>query len=571
MKNRTRYPLPGKDTSDPSLPSGIPPSSEEISLWLLRIVAFLCGAAVMALEIAGVRLLEPHFGSTIYVWGAIIGVFLGSLTLGYWLGGTLADRFPHLEMLGYIILAAALFTFLIPWGSPYLCLSLNDLFWLHTRWKALLGSLVLYTIPTALLGMISPFAVRLAARHVATLGQVAGSLYAISTFGSIVGTFLVSFFLTEYVGSKKIVWGIGTLLVFVSLSCLARRFRRRSLVAASMGLIGIYFPGWYGLARGAEGDRLAVSRLMPPDSLTEEIIRTESLYHQITVVDSNWNVAEGGKMTGGERARYMVFNRQIESGILLDGKNIAFPIRTACGYVRLLHLGVLVTERPPRKALFIGCGGGVAPQAFLEDYAGSIERIDVVDIDPLVFAFARSYFGYPDEGHPILHSHIEDGRIFLHHAQRKDLSWDYIVLDAYTAGGRIPHHLITSEFFAMLRERLASRGVVVANIITGLHGESSRLYQAVFQTLRSVFPSVYAFPRRGYGERNQNVIFVATMDPSLGLLEIKARFYRYQGTLLKQPDLAEAVENVQVYEESLFASAPLLTDDFCPTDSMVVY
>jgi spermidine synthase len=535
----------------------------------LKVVAFLCGAVLMSLEMAGVRVLNVYFGSTIYVWGAIIGIFLGSLSLGYWLGGRLADRAPRMSVLGGIVCSAGILTFLIPWISGPLCSALVSVEGLDPRLRAVVGSIILYAVPSVLMGMVSPFAVRLAARRVTRIGTVAGSLYSLSTLGSIVGTFLVSFVLTEVLGTKMIVWSIAVTLVLVSTLCLLETLRARSVSALAAGCV-LAVPGWYA-ARVPDVQlhfpEVADGRAIDGGPADEIIHSEESVYHAIHIVKGRELLTP--RRSG--RALLMMFNNQVESGILLDDSGeVAMPLQTAAGYTRLLHLGVLFTEVAPRRTLVVGAGGGIAPQNFIEDYGDANERIDVVDIDPVVFELAREYFFYPREGESeVIHSHVEDGRIYL--TRNPDARWDYVILDAYSSGGRIPRHLITKEFFELLRERTTRDGVVVANVISATDGEMSRLYRAVFKTLDAVFPNVYAFPRRGRTVRRQNILFVATNNPErLTSREIIRRYNRLEGRLLKRPGLGGVVRGVNVVPPDT-EEAPLLTDDFCPTDSMTSF
>lgn len=540
----------------------------ETFAWRLRAVAFLSGASLMALEMAGVRLLEPHFGTTIYVWGSIIGIFLGSLSLGYWVGGVLADKHPRMTFLGGILLGAALLTFVIPWVAFPLCRALNGVESIGPRLRAVLGSLILYAAPSILMGMVSPFAVRLAARDVRGLGGVAGSLYAVSTLGSIIGTFLVAFVLTEIIGSKMIVFGVGTTLVLVSLICFLHRLKGAAAAGAAVGLLAI-LPGFLG-ARGIDfqfsfpdtGNGLAWDG-GPADQLLEP--PKESAYHRVAIV-------LGRHLTDPERkrrARLMYFNNQIESAVEMtaDGKEIARPISSGCGYTKLLHLGVPFTGKGPERILVIGCGGGVGPQVFANDYKETVKQIDVVDIDPLIFEKARQYFDYPEEGESdVIRSHVKDGRLFLLNSTE---TWDYIILDAYTSGGRIPRHLISQEFFQLVTDRLTPDGVLVANVISAIEGDEGQLFRATWKTLDTVFANVYSFPRHRLGVRGENIILVATQDEfRLTSFDLNKRYLLVKRDILKRPGLDPIVDRALLNPPSL-DDVPVLTDDFCPTDSMV--
>jgi spermidine synthase len=518
----------------------------------LKVVAFLCGAVLMSLEMAGVRVLNVYFGSTIYVWGAIIGIFLGALSLGYYTGGIIADRWPRFPVLGGIIFAAAVLIMLVPVLARPLCEALGAADGLGPRTQALFSSLLLYFVPSVALGMVSPFAVKLAARDLSDIGRVAGRLYALSTLGSIAGTFLTSFVLVELLGTRNIILLLGAVLVGCSALSLDRMARRAVPVAVGVLLVfGAWLatrPGETVSIHGRKFDRL------------EEF---DSAYHHLLVGE--------GYYGGGQRARVLFFNHQTQSAMLVDDEGEPVPdartggVVSAAGYTDMLHMGMVFRDTVPEKMLIIGCGGGVGPRVFHQDYP-QIERIDVVDIDGAAFDMARKYFGFPEPGaHPVIRAHVRDGRLFVREAPTGH--YDYIILDAYSAGGRIPFHLITREFLAAVEDALAPGGVVVLNVISGVDGPEGALYRAVTKTLSTVYPNIYAFPRN-YLSRGSNIILVCTTDPErLTQNEVRKRL-RMQGDRIKR----EVGPFVFKMADQLpdFGNAPLLTDDYCPTDSMVL-
>ncbi|MDR2392184.1 MAG: fused MFS/spermidine synthase [Planctomycetota bacterium] len=533
----------------------------------LYVVAFLAGAALMGLEMSGARLVEPHFGSTIYVWGSIIGVFMLALSIGYWAGGRLADRSPRIETLGLAILLAALLDLAIPPLAPRFCSWINEMEAVDVRYRTLVASLVLFAPASICMGMASPFAVRLAASRVSALGSVAGSLYAVSTLGSILGTLLVSFVLVEFIGTSFVVYGVGIVLALVAAYCFMSGggvFRRAGTALAVIGIGGGYF-----------GAGVPLTQVMAGDTLLE---MKESAYHFITILKGRSQIAPYR-----QPARLMMFNNLIESGILLDertGELPPPPARTACGYVDLLHLGMVLTGRPPENMLIIGCGGGVGPRMFKENYPGAVKSIDVVDIDPWVFKLAEKWFAYPFSGDAVIKSHVVDGRMFVEQAP-PDRKWDYIIMDAYSSGGRIPKHLITGEFFRAIRDRLAEGGVMIINVISAFEKpasglDHSRLFRSVYKTLEEVYDAnrsggggLYAFPRNRSGQ-GENIIMVATKNdlPRYSPRDIERRYRSIRNRLLSHARLDEVIPR-QIAIRPDLSDVPFLTDDFCPTDSMV--
>jgi spermidine synthase len=532
----------------------------------LYLVVILSGAALMGLEMAGARLVEPHFGSTIYVWGSIIGVFMGALSLGYWLGGKIADKSPKFSTLGVILLLAALLTLIIPPIAPSFCAWMNEFVGLDVRYRTLVACLALFALPSICMGMVSPFAVKLAANQVTGLGSVAGSLYALSTLGSIIGTILVSFVLVEIIGTSFIVYGVGVVLALVAIHCFFQNPSQHKKTGVFLAALGV------------SGGLLGAGTPLTFTRSGEELLETkESAYHYITIINGRSQIPPYR-----DPARLMMFNNLIESGITLDSNGQELPpppAVTACGYVDLLGLGMVITGNPPSDMLIIGCGGGVGPRIFKERYPEQVKSIDVVDIDPWVFSLAEKWFAFPYSGDPVIRSHVGDGRLFVSQAD-PDKRWDYIIIDAYSSGGRIPKHLITREFFQEVRGRLTPDGVMLINVISSLEKpengqDHSRLFRSVYKTLAEVFGvehdggSLYVFPRNRSGQ-GENIIMVATQPgvPRHELMEVSRRYRLVKNRLLAYTSLDPVIERQYALRPRL-DDVPLLTDDFCPTDSMV--
>lgn len=524
-------------------------NSGTFSLWRLKLVAFLCGAILMSLEMAGVRILNVYFGSTIYVWGAIIGIFLGALSLGYYIGGIVADKKPVFSLLGILIFSAAFFIFLVPVIAKPLCNSLLGINSLDARIQALLGSIILYFIPSVILGMVSPFAVRLAAHEVKNIGHVAGRLYAISTLGSIFGTFITTFVLVEYMGMREIIWALAAVLVFAAILTFRKNLHTVAAVFAGFALA---LPSYFFI----EKNMVSLNFLT---SVKEEF---DTPYHHIVVGHGRSLVKKGGE------ADYLLFNTQIQSGINSEEKE---KVVSACGYTDMLHLGMLFNEKPVNRILVIGCGGGIGPMVFRQDYP-DIKKIDVVDIDRKVFETANKYFRYPvnDE---IITSHVTDGRRFVRNSPEN--YYDYIILDAYSSGGRVPFHLLTKEFFEMTDKAISNDGILVINLISAIDGEYSRLFKAVKNTLDSVFKkeggcNIYVFPRLNYAyhENVMNICLVCTKSGRrLSANEIINNLKDRHGKgIIKRNTLRDFVNNL--LPESSPQDAVLITDNYAPLDSM---
>ncbi len=490
---------------------------------------FVSGAVLLALEIVSSRIIAPVFGNSIYVWGSLIGVFLAALAAGYAVGGRLADRRPSRAGFGGVLFLAGVLVFPIPLVSPGVLSSLSAA-GAGARAGPLAAAAALFLLPGALMGMVSPYAIRLRARTVATIGNVAGVLYAVSTLGSIAGTVLASFVLLDVLGVGAIVHLLGGILMVLALAVWvsARRFLLAGGAALAVALLGV--PAWRTPAAGQERPRY----------------ERDTVYHRITVSD------EGG-------VRFLRLDNYWQSA-----RDHADPRRTVFTYSDYMHLPVAFVPEA-RRVLMIGLGGGTVPTRYHDDYAQV--RIEVAELDPAVIDVARRYFDVPaDERLRVV---AQDGRLF---AARSAGGYDIILLDAYLID-TIPFHLATREFFETVKTRLAPGGVLGSNVIGALRGPRSGLFRAIYKTMAAVFPTVYVFPvdweEFGSAESLRNIILVATTRPALprtAVLEAAAHARGTPGVTL--PRFLAAASDL--YDAPIATDdVPLLTDDFAPVDALL--
>jgi MFS family permease len=179
---------------------------------MIKFVVFICGAIVMSFEILGSRVLAPNFGSSVFVWGSLISVFLAGLSAGYYLGGRLADINPSSRKLSLIIIAPGLLFLMFPLYSGPMSdwIFMKDL---GVRLSPLIASTILFLIPSVFLGIVSPYTAKLMICSLHTSGKTIGTLYALSTFGSIIGTLITSFYLITLAGVNALIMGQGLLLI----------------------------------------------------------------------------------------------------------------------------------------------------------------------------------------------------------------------------------------------------------------------------------------------------------------------------------------------------------------------
>lgn len=494
-----------------------------VAVWILRAQVFASGAAVMALELVGSRILAVDFGNSIFVWGGLIGVILTALSLGYSYGGRLADRALSYRVLSSIIFSAGLLILLIPHISP-LAVDLTLRLGLGERYGPIMVTALSMGLPIFLLGIVSPYAIKLAAGSLTGLGRVAGNLYAISTLGSIAGTFGTVFILIPMMDIRSILGLIGVVLLASSAVGLGRGPRILLILVALV----LYSPV-NSILMGA------------PIIYGERIFEKETPYSHLEVVDS-----------GGIRTLYL--NGLPHSAMYLNGSTeLVFP------YTRYFALGFLFKE-DAEDVLFIGGGGFSGPKRFLQDY-GEVD-IDVVEIDPDVIEAARRYFDLRDD--PRLKVYNEDGRRYL---QRTEKRYDIVVLDAYSKT-YVPFHLMTLEFFKLLHERLSDDGVIISNLISSLVGDTANLFWAEYRTISQVFPNLYIFPTSDAGPGwVQNIILIATKNPTT-LTEEQLREMALRSSRINPEEASELISHLwkgpMRGEET-----PILLDHFAPVEALL--
>jgi len=429
----------------------------------LKLLVFVAGAVLMGLEIVASRLLAPYYGNSVFVWGSLISLFLIALSAGYYVGGRVADRRPSQALLAMIMFGVAALMFLVAAIADPVCSAI-----LHQGFGEksgpFLASIALFLAPSVGMGMASPFAVRLATHTVASVGKTAGTLYALSTVGSIAGTMLTTFVLIPWIGAGAILKGLATALVLAAVAAYPFASRAKGVRGAAAAVLAAAGLCWVGSSHAALPAELKNAAL---------VAEINTPYHHISVVDYDGRSG---------RARQLRFDRYTESEI-----ELVEPYRGLTEYTNYFHLAFLPQPKI-RRALFIGAGGGVGPRSF--HLHNPEMEIDVVDIDEAVLQAAYDYF-YLDRT-PQIRTTAADGRTFVRNAAEGQ--YDCIILDAFTIGGRIPFHLATREFFTLCRERLAPGGVFLMNINSALSGERSGIFHSLYKTVEAVFPNTtYAF------------------------------------------------------------------------------
>jgi spermidine synthase len=500
-----------------------PPTTFALSA-IVYLAAFVTGAIVMSFEMLGSRYLNPYFGSGIYTWASLISTVLAALCVGYFIGGIAADRYPSARVLGATVLIGSLYILILPAFSERLMefvLAASD----DVRTGSLAAAFAILFFPVTFLGMYSPFGIRLLLQSAQSSGRVSGRVYGISTFGSIVGTLGTTFILIPTIGTRAITFTLGIAGVLSGLLLIAAPKAR--CAALALAFLALAVPS----ARAEEliDTNIRAEMLKQKDGRVAHI---ETEYNDVFIIKRRNELTMSFQYKG--------FDYTESVANLTDADEL--PVK----YTQVMTVGVAY---PPevKRVLMIGLGGGS-----ISSYLGRFlpdATIDTVEVDPGVIAAAKKYFGMKATTRV---RYLEgDGRVFL--SRRKE-TYDLILLDAFQ-GGYVPFHLLTKEFYALLKQRLAPGGAAIFNV-----HEGTKLYASTLLTLRSVFPGVHLYPS-GQGE----MITVVTAGPAPDEATLAERAKTLQEKYLFRFELPALLAR-RTEKSGATQTGELLTDDFAPVN-----
>ncbi|MDR4494076.1 MAG: fused MFS/spermidine synthase [Nitrospirales bacterium] len=494
--------------------------------WWCFATAFSTGAVVMALEILGSRLLAPVFGSSLFVWGALIGVVLAAMSSGYATGGWLADRYSPPRVLAGLMLTSGVWTLLLAWAGQPVVFQVFQ--WIQDpRWGPCFAAGVLLAVPAFGLSGVLPALLRLAIADMGHLGRHTGSMIAVSTIGSLIGTWGTSFYLLTWLGSAALVALLGVVQVLVGIFWLFLE-KKGSVVLRGSVLTGTGIAIWMSLH--------------PVIVVPSAIYQEDSPYQQVRVSENNV-------------LRYLVLDNTFHAVMLKTDPNfLALP------YSQVM-MGVLPIVEQPKRGLILGNGGGSLAK-WLARHWPELD-LDVVEMDPVVVKAAEQYFDYaPPANH---HVYVQDARTFL---RATEVQYDVVWVDAF-ARHLIPFHLTTREFFQELRNHVTPHGAVAVNLASSDAPANVRRAQAIVSTMRLAFPEVVAYGVAGPDwmktkRGSMNLIFfggtpVASMNGADFMSLVS-------GSLNQNRFPAEGVAFFGSQSPLELDPGLILTDDFSPLD-----
>lgn len=544
---------------------------------LLYGIVFLVGAAVMAFEILTSRLVAPYFGSSVYVWGNLIGVVLCAMALGYALGGRLAEKHARSLFLAHALLLSGMLLTATPLISHWV----GDLIlrWnLSPQYGSLLAFLFLCLVPACAMTTVFPLAAHYTAGSQSSVGEITGRLGLISTLGSLSGTFFTTFVLVniEWLGSRRSLLLCGLTIFGCGIVLFAFRIKKFGwliwfiFACASIEMVLLY-SSW--------------SRLLPPLMKGETLLQNhESPYHDVRVVEVDVLSPAGKK----RRARLMRFADPLadQSGIY-----VSEPGEPSTNYCYDFFFMAWAMNPDIRRIAILGGGGGTVARDFLRFFPREDKpalTVDVVDIDPDVFRVGEEYLGYPIRD-PRQKRHLSDARVFLQTSQGK---YDLIILNAYSSGSQIPEHLITEEYFLEVRRHLSPHGIAALNLLLSNQPpepKSPREYSpkllALLKTYHRVFRPdrvfVFSTAKLQADWMNSQVVDYGgvvvlgvegegQLTPELEKVQSRVpRFTSSTGMGLDAMTIAMIWPSIPQEAEAAYQSAPILRDDFNPINLYV--
>lgn len=484
--------------------------------WVYYLIVFISGAAVMAFELLSAKAIAPYYGFSLFVWSAAIGVTLAALSLGYFVGGVVIDRWPSMKVVFWVLIASAVLTGGLPLVAAPIMKATERL---GLRAGAMVACVLFLMPPLTAMGMISPSVIRLATQQVERVGNVSGTIYAVSTVGGILATFACGFWLIPYVGVRMTALTFAVLLGAAAFVAMLQQKRFEAITGA--GVIALALgAGW--IQSVDETNRYGESVLL---YRSEGLLGRLVVYQQTERVPPKWTV----------ESRVFMIDGVGQTKMRVDDRTSMWD------YVHIIsHVASMYPAGS--RALVLGMGGGTLANEFAQlGFA-----VDAVELDPRVVEVARRFFHLDQR----VIVHIDDARRFARHT---DKTYKVIAIDCFT-GEREPTYLLSTEAFSDFRRVLENDGVLAINYLGLISGPRGRGARCIYKTLvaSGLIPDCVSTAR---DEENSNLIFFAAKDPSM-LGDQKRR---------PNPCCESSVKKAQIIRPDA-ADGVVLTDDCSALD-----
>lgn len=489
----------------------------------LPATVFITGAGVLVVEIVATRILSPYFGNTIFTFSSVISVVLAALSIGYYVGGRFADKRPSLKVFYAIVLAGGIGVFALFWLQALLLPSLGGALPITTG--PIIISVLLFFVPSFILGMLSPFAIKLQQVLFKDqgIGSISGEMFFYSTLGSIFGSLLAGYVLIPHIGVRATLIGVAIVLMVLGLGPLMVLGAERTFLKKISALIAL---------------STVATLLINPSS--QVLYSHDGVYEKIVIRDGVYE---------GKPTRFLFQDRSSSGAMFLDSGDLAYSYSKYYALYELFAPDI-------KRALVIGGGAYTVPKALIQDLPSA--TVDVAEIEPSLFKLSQKYFDVPKDN-PRLNNYVEDGRRLLRDAPEP---YDYIFGDAYHSLYSIPTHLTTKEFFQTTYDKLNDEGIFIMNVIGSLDPRPPSIVLSEIRTLKEVFPHVYLFATDSPNVNTaQNLMVVAhKSDREIALDENTLQASRHE--VIR--NLASSQVDLNKFDLSKY---PILTDDFAPIEN----
>ena len=491
---------------------------------ILLFVVFITGGCVLVVEILATRLLAPYFGNTIYTVSSVISVILAALSLGYYYGGKYADRNPNSQSFYKLIFYAGLLVLFIDIFTSLFLPILATFFSITAG--PLVMSLAMFFAPSALLGMLSPFAIKLYVKQFPKMGvgTLSGRIFFWSTMGSILGSLLSGFYLVPHFGISKIIVMTGITLVGLSLVGLSKSsgLSFRQLLSVLVFVIALNFA--------------SSNKLIHPN----QVLSYDGTYERIAIHDET---------VDGQKYRYLILDSSLSSGIKLGSDELVFPYSQSTKLTPFIKPEI-------NSVLLLGGGANSQARLFLRDYLNA--DVHTVEIEPTLFDLSLDYFEL--ENDPRLTNSIQDGRKYL---ADTDKVFDLIYSDVFGGVISVPVHFTTKEFYQLTKKSLTDNGMFFMHLIGNLNNTKQTFVGSQIKTFTSVFDNNYVLQidnARALSFRHYVLIGVnGESRPDLGAI-----IYNLSLTDESWNDFSVIKEsNLNLSNEIVF------TDDYAPVDKLL--
>lgn len=525
-----------------------------------NIIVFIASFCTLVIELVAGRIMAPYVGVSLYTWTSIIGVVLAGISVGAYLGGRIADRYPRSSTLGWLLFFSGLGAFSI---SPLTNLVGGAQFQTSLMARILLITAIVFFVPSCLLGMISPVVVKLTLHNLEKTGNVVGKIYAFSTLGSILGTFATGFFLISWIGTRSILLTMGIILVLSGL-IFGNFFRsKKALGFFILFLVLSFFLPIVGLRVYAITHPAEFSFPSSPfqsiKAFCEQAFRypleeetyffKESDYYTIKLKKSI-------KGNNGNPLESLVLDHLVHSYTDLND-----PLYIEYEYIRMYEEMVRwqAKKRGSFRSLFLGGGGYTFPRFIGTKYPNA--ETDVVEIDPEITRAAQKHLGL--SGYPKIRTFNEDGRWFVMNRREKE-KYDFIFGDAFNDLS-VPYHLATKEFAMQIKNLLKPDGMLLVNVIDNF--QKGAFLPSYIRTLEEVFGkgNIYLLTLSSDYDHIGITTFVIVASPQK--LDMKHFVEKVKRDGEEMTSHVMSPERLQQFLHE--RTSVILTDDYVPVDNLI--